>query len=140
MSRPARLCIAALATLFLLILTAPAFSAPDGLYKGKSSQGKAISFTLSAAGVTQLHFKVDERCPDGHTLTDEEKGFGVLKVTNGRFGGNFVPAVNGHPGERTVVSGTVGARRVSGTISAVTFSNREKRLCNGSMTFRLRHK
>jgi hypothetical protein len=140
MFRPARIRTAALATLFLLLLAATAFSAPDGHYKGKTSQREPISLMLSSAGVTGLRFKIDERCPDGHTLIDDESGFGVLRATNGKFGGNFVPAAHPRSGEHTTVSGTVGANRVSGSISSATRSNRRGRpLCRGSMTFSLRH-
>jgi hypothetical protein len=140
MSRPARIGTAALATMFLLLLTTTAFSAPHGQYRGKTSQRAPISLTLSSAGVTGLRFTIDERCPDGHTLIVDESGFGLLTVTNRKFGGDFVPSVKPHPGELVVVRGRVGARRISGSISAVTRSNNEKRLCHGTMKFSLRHK
>ena len=139
MPRRARVLLAGLATMFLLLLSATAFSAPNGLYRGKTSQGEPISLTVSDKAVSELRFTIDERCPDGHILADDESGFGSLVVAKGKFGGEFVPSVNRQPGELTVVAGRVGTRRVSGSISVSTrSSHRGKPLCHGSMTFSLR--
>jgi hypothetical protein len=146
MSRPARVRTAVLATLFLLLFATAAFSATNGIYKGKTSQNKKASLTISAGNtascqvaqcVTGMRFKINEKCPDGHTLVDDERGF-HMPIQGNRFSGTFVPARNPQPGEKTLISGNVSGKKVTGSISSTSFSTRERRLCHGTATFTAR--
>jgi hypothetical protein len=148
MSRPARVRTGVLATMFLLLFATAAFSATSGTYKGKTSQHRDIRVIISAGSalpecrgaaqcVTGMHFKINEKCPDGHTLVDEERGF-HMPIQGNRFSGSFRPAVSPHTGEKTAINGQVSGRKVTGSISSTSFSNRERRLCHGNATFTAR--
>jgi hypothetical protein len=84
-----------------------------------------------------MRFKVNEKCPDGHTLVDDERGF-HMAIQSNAFSGTFVPAMSPHAGEKTVISGKLSGRKVTGSISSTSFSNRERRLCHGNATFTAR--
>ena len=140
MSRPARVLPGALAAMFLLLPTGAALSAQGRLYRGRTSQGEPIHFRISGAGVTRLRFTIEDRCPDGHTLFEDESGFGAgnLPIVGSRFGNDFAPK-GARPGEHTRIAGVVSGATVTGSIASVRFSTRERRLCRGSATFSLRH-
>jgi hypothetical protein len=148
MSRPARVRTGVLATAFLLLFATAAFSATSTVYTGKTSQQRNIRVIVTAGSsasacsgaaqcVTGMRFKINERCPDGHTLVDDERGF-HMAIQGGRFSGTFVPAVNPHTGEKTVINGKVSGGKVTGSISSTSFSNRTARLCHGNATFTAR--
>jgi len=146
MSRPARVRTGVLATMFLLLFATAAFSATIGSYKGKTSQNRKVSLTISAGGttscqaaqcITGMRFKINEKCPDGHTLVDDERGF-HMPIQGNRFSGSFRPAFSPHAGEKTLINGQVSGRKVTGSISSTSFSNREGRLCHGNATFTAR--
>lgn len=135
MSRPRRLVMGLSATALLMVPATIAVAATSTLYKGKTSQHRKIRFTLSNGSVTGLKLKVDEKCPDGHILTETITIVSPIPVTNGKFGGKFVPTPNPH-GEHTNIKGHFIGRKAKGSVSATNFSLREKRLCSGKTKFK----
>ena len=54
-------------------------------YKGKTSQGKTIKFTIKGNTLTGLNFSITLDCSDGSTLTDTESGFQSTKISKNKF-------------------------------------------------------
>jgi hypothetical protein len=54
-------------------------------YKGKTAQGRTITFNVRGNTLTALKFSVTLSCADGSTLTDAEGGFQPIKIRNGRI-------------------------------------------------------
>jgi hypothetical protein len=122
-----------------LAAAAPAaLSAVAGRYAGKTTQGQPVTFKLSGGAVHRLTIKVNDLCPDGHTLVVTEH-YPAMPVKNGKFGGLFVPR-GGHPGENSRLTGTVGKHRVFGRLVDVGFSNREGALCHGQTGWSAKHR
>jgi len=73
----------------LLALTMVYASAADAAttskYKGKTSQGKTITFKIKSNRLSALKFSVTLNCSDGSTLTDTESGFQATKIKNNKF-------------------------------------------------------
>lgn len=113
-----------------------ALGAANGSYSGRTSQAERVSFRISGGSVRNFKITVDDRCPDGHTLSVGST-YPAMKIAHGKFGGMFVP-VGGHRGERAQLSGTVGRTTVSGSISDTSYSLREGALCHGSSRFTAR--
>src|SRR5439155_9095846 len=74
------------AALSLALVGASAADAAKSVkYKGKTSQGKAIKFTIKGNSLKSLVFSVTLNCSDGSTLTDSESGFQATRIKNGKF-------------------------------------------------------
>jgi hypothetical protein len=126
-----------LAAALLLIPATIAWSATSTLYKGKTSQHRKIQFRLSNGSVTGLKLKVDEKCPDGHILTETITIVSAIPVTNAKFGGKFVPTPNPH-GEHTNIKGKFVGNKAKGSVAATNYSLREKTLCSGKALFKIK--
>ena len=118
-------------------VAAVASGAVAGAYRGTTSQRKAVSFNLGSGEVRNFKIVILDKCPDGHTLQVTGK-YPTMKVKQGKFGGRFVP-VGGHRGEVATLKGTVGRRKVTGSLNDTSFSTRERALCRGSATFTAHH-
>jgi hypothetical protein len=144
-----RACLtAAIATIGLLIMASIAQSANGGKFNGHLGQRcfrrearckghEPVAFTLKGGAVVGMHFTIQDRCPDGHTLFVIEGHYPAMGVVNSRFGGSFRP-VPYHTGEGSIIKGTISGARASGSIKDTSFSKREHRLCHGKTTFTAR--
>jgi hypothetical protein len=128
--RPRAVAATVAATLLSLLFAAAADSASRVSYKGTTSQGEALTFKLSAGKIVGLKYKMNDRCPDGHILT-EDISFQPITVTRGKFSHTFGPA-----GQPTSVSGKFSGKQVSGSMRDRSMSPREHALCHGSATFK----
>jgi hypothetical protein len=118
----------------LAVLPVSAASASTN-YSGKTSQGQPVSFTVSHGAVANFKIIVNDRCPDGHTLSVTNTYFD-MRITNGAYGGHFAPTPR-VAGEQNTISGHIRGNTVSGTITDTSFSHREGRLCIGKATWSL---
>jgi hypothetical protein len=128
----------AVAAVVALAGAAVAIAAATGVYKGKTAQKQAVSLKLSAGQVTSFKIVLLDKCPDGHILRVTGR-YPPMKVSNGRFGGAFVP-VGGAKGERATLSGTVGATKVTGSLKDASLSHKEGRICHGTTKFSAKHR
>ena len=73
----------------VVVLSLASASAADAAktvkYKGKTSQGKAIRFSIKGSSLKGLVFSITLNCSDGSTLTDSESGFQATRIKNGKF-------------------------------------------------------
>jgi hypothetical protein len=115
-------------------------------YSGKTSQGLNVSFKVGqvtinhhkVSAVRNLHVKINDKCPDGHTLV-VTSSYPDMPIANGKYGGGFVPA-NAFKGEHSTIAGTVSGKRVKGTLKDWSHSARENRICFGKASWNLKHK
>jgi hypothetical protein len=74
------------AVLSLALVWVPAADAAKARkYKGKTSQGKTIRFSIKGNSLKGLVFVVTLNCSDGSTLTDTESGFQATPIKSGKF-------------------------------------------------------
>jgi hypothetical protein len=106
-------------------------------YRGHTSQGQTVRFTIASASVRNFNVTISDTCPDGHRLRIAAT-YPTMRIKHGKFGGNFVP-VKAHKGEKATLKATVGITKVSGQLRDTSFSSREGALCQGSITFSARH-
>ena len=128
----------AVAAIVALTGAAVAIAAANGAYKGKTAQGKAVSFSLSATQVSGFKIVIKDKCPDGHILKVTGR-YPPMAVRSGKFGGAFVP-VGGAKGEKATLTGTIGPKKVTGSLKDASLSHREGRICHGSTTFTAKHR
>jgi hypothetical protein len=76
--------VAAVLSLSLLWVAA-ADAATTRKYKGKTSQGKTITFKIRSGAVRSLKFSIVLNCSDGSTLTDAESGFQATRIRKNKF-------------------------------------------------------
>jgi hypothetical protein len=107
-------------------------------FRGRTSQGRAISFKLDGGAVTELKYHIDDRCPDGRLLFVRNWGFPALPVKDSQFGGTFIAK----PPEKAkaVVAGRVSGKIVSGTLTDRSRNNKTHKFCTGKATFKLTQK
>jgi hypothetical protein len=106
-------------------------------FRGKTSQGRGISFKLDGGSVTELQYHIDDRCPGGRLLFVHNWGFPALPVMDSRFGGKFVAKP---PQTATaVVAGRVAHNTISGTLTDRTKNQRTHKFCTGKASFKLTH-
>jgi hypothetical protein len=128
--RPLRaVAVTVAATLLSLLFAAAADSASGVSYTGTTSQGQALTFKVSGGKVVGLKYHMNDRCPDGHILT-QEITFQPITITGGRFSHTFGPT-----GQPTSVSGKISGKHASGSMRDRSMSPREHALCHGSATF-----
>jgi hypothetical protein len=102
---------------------------------GRTSQRRAISLTLTAGSITQLQYRIVDRCPGGRLLFVHDWGFPALPVKDSKFGGTF--AAKPPQKATAIVSGTVSGRTVRGSLSDRTRNRRTHKFCTGKATFKL---
>jgi hypothetical protein len=127
----------AVAALCVLVAAAAAYGATSINFSGTTSQGRPISFTLAGNSITNLDYRINDKCPDGTTLFVHNYGFSPLKIKKSKFGGKF-GSTNGNT--TAIVSGRVSGNTVSGTLSDKTRSKRTGLFCTGKATFKLTHR
>ena len=105
-------CVVALVALALVYASA-ADAATSRKYKGKTSQGNAIAFTIKGSSLKGLKFSITLTCSDGSTLTDTESGFQASKIKNGKFSDDQVGST-----DEVVIKGKRKSKgkKVTGTI------------------------
>src|SRR5436305_11869565 len=73
----------------VLVLSLATASAADAAktrkYKGKTSQGKTIRFSIKGNSLKGLVFVITLNCSDGSTLTDTESGFQATPIKRNKF-------------------------------------------------------
>ena len=118
------------------VAVAVAASTSDIAYSDKTSQKRSISFKLSASGVKNLRYRIDDRCPGGKLLFVRAWGFPVIPVKSGRFAEKFVarrPEVGS-----TTITGRVSGTTVIGSVHDQTTNTVTHKRCAGTATFKLR--
>ena len=94
-----------------LVWASAADAATARKYKGKTSQGKAIKFTIKGNSLKSLVFSITLNCSDGSTLTDTESGFQATKITKNKFSDDQVGST-----DEVVFKGKRKGKKVTGTI------------------------
>lgn len=128
----------AVASVLMLAATAVAVAAASGAYQGKTSQKQTVTLTLTPTTVSKLKILVLDKCSAHHTLKSLEK-FPPIPISNGKFGGKFVPTGR-HRGESATLRGTVGRSQITGSLQDVSYSKQVHRLCRGRVTFSAKHR
>jgi hypothetical protein len=116
-------------SLVSLLVTATAQSASKESFTGTTSQGERVTFKISQGKVVGLRYKIDDKCPDGHILT-ETVSYQPITIHNGKISHSFGPA-----GQKASVKATISGKHVNGSIADHSESPREHALCHGSATF-----
>jgi hypothetical protein len=128
----------ALVALGVVLAAATAYAATAIGYRGKTSQGRPISFKLDGREITNLQYRITDRCPNGRLLFVHNWGFPPLAVKNAQFGGKFVAKP---PQDATaIISGRVSGETVSGTLSDRSRNKRTHKFCTGKAKFKLTHR
>jgi hypothetical protein len=128
----------ALVALGVLLAAATAYAVGAIRYRGKTSQGRAISFKLDGHAITELQYRIADRCPNGRLLFVHNWGLPPLRVTGSRFGGRFAATP---PGQATaIITGRVSGETVSGTLSDRSRDKRTRKFCTGKAKFKLTHR
>jgi hypothetical protein len=98
---------------FSLASVSAADAAKTQKYKGKTSQGKAIKFSIKGNSLKSLVFSITLNCSDGSTLTDTESGFQATRIKNGKFSDDQVGST-----DEVVIKGKKKSKgkKVTGTI------------------------
>ena len=68
-----------------LVWVAAADAATTRKYKGKTSQGKTITFKIRSNSLRSLKFSVVLNCSDCSSLTDTESGFQSTRIRKNKF-------------------------------------------------------
>jgi hypothetical protein len=102
---------------------------------GRTSQGLPISFGLSRGHLTNLKFEIKAVCPSGRVWRVDASGFPNIKVVRSRFDASFGSHT---PSARATVKGTVGTKKVTGSLSMKRFIPQDGHYCQGSATFTIR--
>ena len=114
-----------------LLAAASAYGAGAMSYRGTTSQGRAISFTVERGYVTGLAFRIIDRCSDGEGLLVHNFGFPPIKISHNAF----AVTSNAHPGEPTVVHGQLSGNHVRGSLHDTTVYLQNGDVCTGTTTF-----
>ncbi len=106
----------------------------DPHYSGKTSQRRAISFTVSGGYLRHLSYRIYDGCPSGHAIIDYDRDFTPIRIKDGgTFGGRFVD-----PGKATaIVSGKVSGERVTGELTDTAKHPVYHTTCHGHASFTL---
>jgi hypothetical protein len=126
-----------LGAIVLLVLTASiGHAATPGRYTGTTGQRQGITFSVSGHSVAGISVKLDDICPDGHTLrvTIGSGYFPALPIDNsGRFSATVHPP--NAPDQPTTITGRITGTTANGSIADTTISQQELALCHGKTTF-----
>jgi hypothetical protein len=128
----------ALVALGVLAAGPMAHAASTVSYRGRTSQGRVISFKFDGSAVSGLQYHIDDRCPDGRLLFVHNWGFPALAVKNSRFGGTFL--AKPPQKAKAVVAGRVSGKTISGTLTDRSRNNRTHKYCTGKASFKLTRK
>jgi hypothetical protein len=135
--RGARLGVALLIVLSTLGWTAAAYGRIGGHnYHGRTSQRQKISFRiLEDLSLSRLAYRIVDTCPNDKKLVHTERGYPIMPLLRGRFGGIFFVHARD---ARAVIAGTVSYRSVTGTISDRMRNPRSHKVCTGRTRFAVR--
>jgi hypothetical protein len=99
--------------LLLAVSAVVADAATKRTFKGKTAQGKAISFTVTGKSLASLKFTIDLPCSDGSTLTDVQSGFQATTLgKKNRFSDDQVGKT-----DEVVFKGQVKGKKVKGSLT-----------------------
>jgi hypothetical protein len=116
----------------ILAASGAAFGASKALYAGKTSQHQPISFAVSAKKLIHLSIRIEARCRRHRQYLLKLAGFTPVPIKHGTVDQHF----KSKPARATfTLKGTVGRRKVTGSISIREFISREHRFCSGRATF-----
>lgn len=105
-------------------------------YSGRTAQHQNIKFSVSSQQVVGVTLKIEDTCPDGHTLivTIGSSFFPPIAVSHS---GDFAATVHppGAPDQPTSIHGHISGAKVTGSVSDTSMSPSEMALCNGHTTF-----
>ena len=91
---------------------------------------------MSGASVSNLFFKIVDKCPGKRILNIRDNHFPAMTIKNNAFGEKFTAKP---PSVATVtVSGHLSGRTVSGTLMDRSRNNETHHFCTGKATFKLR--
>ena len=114
-----------------LAVAAVAAAATRHTYKGRTSQGSAVSFSIKGRTLTNLRFSITLNCPDGTTVPESESGFQAIRINSkGRFSDRQVGK-----SDDVRTSGTVKGTRVTGTVRVTDKVSKTVTCGPGSATF-----
>ncbi len=122
-----------LTVVVVLVFAAGAYATVIKRFSGKTSQHQSISFRTAHGYVTHLQFTILDKCPSGHTWQIHDYGFEKIHINKfHRFRQRF----SSKTGKATaIISGKVGRKRVTGTLTEQRFIAREHHVCNGAAKF-----
>jgi len=125
--------VVAVTTTVLLAVTAVAYAATSGNYKGRTSQHQNITFQVSHGSVKKLAFTMIDKCPDGTRLSESIGGFPSISISHSKFAGTFDP---NDPTQPTVISGKfTSSTKATGSLKDTSRNTKTGELCKGSATF-----
>ncbi len=127
-----RKCAVAAVTLVVLFATGAA-GATSLSYRGKTSQKRRISFSVSGGSVRSFGFHIVDKCSAERILLVTDHGFPTMTISHSKFGGTF----HNKQGSKVTVSGHTHGQTVSGSLTDSTRNDQTHRLCSGSATFSL---
>ncbi len=103
-------------------------------FKGRTSQKQPISFRVSGGSISQLDYRIVDRCPHHQRLINHDFGFSAIRISHSRFGGTFVDPRH-HT--KAIVQGMTMAATVRGSLSDRTRNPKTHAICTGKATFKL---
>jgi hypothetical protein len=118
-----------------LLGCAPGASAATTLaYKGKTSQKRSISFTVSGGSVTELQFHIIDRCSAKRVLLVRDHGIPSMSISHSKFGATF----HNHQGSTITIAGHINGKTVGGSLKDKTENDQTHKWCSGSASFSLK--
>lgn len=134
MMRACRPIVVAVLIAILEIVSAAAGGASTLSYRGKTSQKRRISFSVSSGSVINFRFHIVDTCSRRRILFVWDHGFPVMAISQSKFGGTFTTKARA----KVVVDGDVHGKTISGSLSDRTKNKITHKFCSGSATFKLR--
>jgi len=122
------------AAVALLGFASAAWAATTLTYKGKTSQKRSISFTVSSSSVKGLQFHIIDKCSAKRILFVRDHGIPSMSISHSKFGGTF----HNKEGSTITVSGDVHGQRVGGSLKDKTKNDQTHKFCSGSASFSLK--
>ena len=119
--------------LSVLTLVAAAYAATR--YAGRTSQHAPISLTVTSSSIRQIRFSIFVKCPSGHKWRVDASRFPAIKISHGTFLQKFAAR---HAKATATIKGTVGAKRVRGSVFFRIYEKPEQHYCSGTAKFDLR--
>jgi hypothetical protein len=108
-------------------------------YRGRTSQGREISFRVAGGHLTGLRLVLDVVCPSRRVWQVSAAMPAPVKIVDARFRQSFSSHRPGAAGTATV-TGRLRHGRVTGTVTMRRYIAPEHRYCSGSATFTVRRR
>lgn len=107
-----------------------------GHYKGQTSQGEPITFTISSGKVRKLSFWIVIGCKSHHHYQLHASGFAPIPIHAGRFG---LLVRSKHPSAGAAIVGRVRHGRVTGSVHLTRYVRAEHGSCTGAAAYSVSH-